>query len=186
MIRNLSEGHLRPTRSALRRVGEILGVSAIALAVYFVIPFDEGIGVLLAGLVVLATITALVPLSIRRAGQVMTSDQPVLVAAQSLFTMLTVMIVSFASVYYVLGTHRPLQMQGIETKIDALYFTITVLSTVGFGDITATGQGARLIVSAHMIVNVVLLTIAIRLLSWAVKQRRDRIPLPSERPDTRD
>ena len=69
-------------------------------------------------------------------------------------------------------------MQGIETKIDALYFTITVVSTVGFGDITATGQGARLIVSANMIVNLVLLTIAIRLLSWAVKQRRERTAPP--------
>jgi len=173
------EGQLRLSRSALRRIGEIVGVSAIALAVYFVIPFDEEIGVVLAGLVVVATIGALVPLAIHRSGQVMASDQPVLVAAQALFTMITVLIVSFASVYYVLGTHQPHQMQGIETKIDALYFTITVVSTVGFGDITATGQGARLIVSANMIVNLVLLTIAIRLLSWAVKQRRERTAPPT-------
>jgi hypothetical protein len=173
VVNHPAERPLRLTRAALRRIAEIVGVGAVALTIYFIMPFDEGVGVVLAGLVVVATIGALVPLSIRRAGQVMASDQPLLVAAQSLFTMMTILIVSFSSVYYVLGTHTPYQIQGIATKIDALYFTITILSTVGFGDITATGQGARVLVSAHMIVNLVLLTIAIRLLSWAVKQRRE-------------
>jgi voltage-gated potassium channel len=80
-----------------------------------------------------------------------------------------------------LGTHEPMQVAGIATKIDALYFTVTIVSTVGFGDITATGQGARALVTAHMIVNLVLLTVAIRLLSWALKQRRE-ISRPREPP----
>jgi hypothetical protein len=171
-----SKHRLVAVRSAVGRVAEIVGVGAIALIVYFVIPFDGELGEVLAILVVLGSMAALVPLAVRRAGQVLTSDQPVLVAAQSLFTMVTLLIVSFSSLYYVLGVHRPSQIDGIATKIDALYFTVTVLSTVGFGDITATGQGARALVTAHMIVNIVFLAIAVRLLSWALKQRQETNP----------
>ena len=35
------------------------------------------------------------------------------------------------------------------TRTDALYFTITIFATVGFGDISATSQSARLLVSAR-------------------------------------
>ena len=34
---------------------------------------------------------------------------------------------------------------------DALYFTVTVFATVGFGDITATTEAARLVVTGQMI-----------------------------------
>ena len=54
---------------------------------------------------------------------------------------MTFLVVSFAAVYYVLGTEMEGQMNGISTKTDSLYFTVTMLSTVGFGDITAVGQG---------------------------------------------
>jgi len=47
----------------------------------------------------------------------------------------------FADSDYVFRTHG--QMSGLETKTDAIYFTVTIVATVGFGDITATGQAAR-------------------------------------------
>jgi hypothetical protein len=37
------------------------------------------------------------------------------------------------------------------THTDGLYFTVTVFSTVGFGDITAKSQAARLVVTGQMI-----------------------------------
>jgi hypothetical protein len=35
------------------------------------------------------------------------------------------------------------------TRTDALYFTVTVFSTVGFGDITAKTETARLVVTGQ-------------------------------------
>ena len=58
--------------------------------------------------------------------------------------LLTVLILTFAGTYVVLADH-PGQMEGIETKIDALYFTVTTLATVGFGDIHPVGQVARVV-----------------------------------------
>jgi hypothetical protein len=142
---------------------------------YFVAPLDARLGEVTAVALVVAVCILLVPLSFRRARQVLTSDQPLLVALQSLFTAITLLVVSFSAVYYILGIDTEGQMYGIETKIDALYFTVTVLATVGFGDITAVGQGARLLVTFQMGINVVLVAFAARLLSWALTQRKDSV-----------
>jgi voltage-gated potassium channel len=44
----------------------------------------------------------------------------------------------------------------IESYIDALYFTVTTLTTTGFGDITMTGSGGRLLAVGIMLVGVAL------------------------------
>lgn len=45
---------------------------------------------------------------------------------------------------------------GIESYLDALYFTVTTLTTTGFGDITMTGPLGRLLAVAIMLVGVAL------------------------------
>lgn len=44
----------------------------------------------------------------------------------------------------------------IESYVDALYFTVTTLTTTGFGDITMTGSGGRLLAVGIMVVGVAL------------------------------
>lgn len=44
----------------------------------------------------------------------------------------------------------------IQGYVDALYFTVTTLTTTGFGDITLTGDGGRLLAVAIMLVGVAL------------------------------
>jgi Ion channel len=39
------------------------------------------------------------------------------------------------------------------TRTDMLYFTVTVFSSVGFGDITAASQLARLVVTARIVLD---------------------------------
>ena len=41
------------------------------------------------------------------------------------------------------------QIPGLETRLDSIYFTVTTLSTVGFGDIAAHSQGARAVVTVQ-------------------------------------
>jgi uncharacterized membrane protein len=166
-------GRDRRLRQTIRAMAEIAGVGGIALALYFAMPLDAELGALLAGSLVVVGSVALVPLSVRRARQVLVSDHPFLSAAQSLVSAITLLIVSFSSVYFVLATGHQGEIAGLRTKIDALYFTVTIVSTVGFGDITATGQTARGIVIGHMVVDVVLVAVAVRVVSWALKQRQD-------------
>ncbi len=52
-----------------------------------------------------------------------------------------------------------------------MYFTVTILATVGFGDITATGQLSRGLVTLQMVVNFAVLAVALRVVTWAIKER---------------
>ena len=54
------------------------------------------------------------------------------------------------------------------SRTDALYFTVTVFSTVGFGDITAKAETARLVVTGQMIADLVILGLAIKAIVGAV------------------
>jgi voltage-gated potassium channel len=47
----------------------------------------------------------------------------------------------------------------------ALYFAITVFSTVGFGDITPTTDIARIVVSIQVLLDLVVISLVVRLLS---------------------
>lgn len=63
----------------------------------------------------------------------------------------------------------------ISTYVDALYFTITTLTTTGFGDITLIGVGGRLLAVIIMIVGVALF---LRLLQAVFRPNKVRFPCP--------
>jgi len=58
------------------------------------------------------------------------------------------------------------------TRTDVLYFTVTVFSTVGFGDITAVSQSARLVVTAQMLLDLLALGLVVRAFVGAGQQGR--------------
>ena len=60
----------------------------------------------------------------------------------------------------------------------ALYFTVTVFATVGFGDIVAQTNGMKLLVTLQMLLNLAVLGLAIKLLTSAAQrgvQRRNEL-----------
>jgi voltage-gated potassium channel len=153
---------------------EIAAVTAAPLAViavYAVAPLatTPWLGVVASLLAIGVTI----PLATRRVRRVRHSDRPLLDAAAAIALFSTVLIIGFASMYYAVAVHRSGEIDGIETKIDALYFTVTTAATVGFGDITADGQLARLLVTVNMVFNIVALGATVRLVGWAARQRID-------------
>jgi hypothetical protein len=58
------------------------------------------------------------------------------------------------------------------TRTDALYFTVTVFATVGFGDITAKTEAARLVVTGQMIVDLVTIALVVKVIVDAAKRGR--------------
>lgn len=86
---------------------------------------------------------------------------------------LTVFIfVVTAVVYVVEARHNP----QIRNYIDALYFTVTTLTTTGFGDITMTGSGGRLVAVVIMTLGVGLF---LRLLQTIFRPPKVHFPCPS-------
>ena len=64
----------------------------------------------------------------------------------------------------------------IRNYADALYFTVTTLTTTGFGDITLTGTGGRMLSVAVMIVGV---TLFLRLVQVLLRPPKVRYECPT-------
>ena len=80
----------------------------------------------------------------------------------------------FAAAYYLMAKTSPASFSDHLTRTDALYFTVTTFSTVGYGDITAVSQSARLMVTAQMILDLLILGLGIRVFIGAVQRGRQR------------
>jgi hypothetical protein len=61
------------------------------------------------------------------------------------------------------------------TRTDALYFTVTIFSTVGFGDISARAEGARLVVTAQMILDLIILGAGAKIILGTVQRTKERL-----------
>jgi len=157
------------SRSVLRAVGSAAGL----VAVYYLLPLDTvssaaAITILAIGLVIFA---ALVTFQVR---WILRSRFPGLRAVEALGTSLPLFLLLFAAAYVVIARLSASNFSEPLTRTDALYFTVTVFSTVGFGDITARTQAARLVVTGQMIADIVVFGLAAKAIVGAVRQRRQR------------
>ena len=77
--------------------------------------------------------------------------------------MLLILLVMAASLtFFLLNQGSPEQVTGLQTRTDALYFTLSTMTTVGFGDVHAEGQLARALVCALIVFNVVVVASLVR------------------------
>ncbi|MEQ1702527.1 MAG: potassium channel family protein [Ilumatobacteraceae bacterium] len=161
--------HLPPGTPILRPVARIVSVAVGMTLLYGLIPLQEGrwwLDVLIG----LAAVAAIVPLTAHRVRTMKTTDRPWLVAVEALVLLFTLLIFGFSAVYLTLN-HQGTQFAGMDTRVDAAYFTVTTLSTVGFGDIHASGQAGRVAVTVQILVDFTLLAASVRLLLNATRQR---------------
>jgi hypothetical protein len=69
----------------------------------------------------------------------------------------------FASTYVVMAAISASNFSAPMTHTNGLYFTVTVFATVGFGDITAKTEAARLVVTVQMMIDLVILGLGLGL-----------------------
>ena len=174
-------GSPRAKRRRLAALGVFrsLVTTVVLVVLYYVLPLDHVKNVpatLAVGLVILAVVTALQLRVISRSGR------PALRAVEALATTLPLFLLLFASVYFVMAGASPANFSTHSlTRTDALYFTVTVFSTVGFGDITAASQSARLVVTVQMLLDLLALGLVVRAFVSAVQSARQQAS-PDVRP----
>lgn len=95
---------------------------------------------------------------------------------ESLAAVLSLFVLLFASSYYLLERSAHGSFTEPLTRTDALYFTLTVVSTVGFGDITARTETARVMTMIQIFGGLLLAGIAARVVVRAVEAGRRRAP----------
>jgi hypothetical protein len=155
--------------AALRALGSII----VLVALYYLLPLDHSsaaaaVAILVIGLVALITLVAF---QVRR---ILVSPFPGLAAGEALATSVPFFLLLFAGSYIVMAGMSAGSFSEPLTRTDSLYFTVTVFCTVGFGDITAKTEAARLVVTAQMIADLVILGLAVKFIVGAAKRRRDQ------------
>ncbi|WP_329199876.1 MULTISPECIES: potassium channel family protein [unclassified Streptomyces] len=161
---------LSPGRIAWMVLRVMASVAAL-LALYYALPLDRtstrfAVTILVAGLV---AFVVLVGLQIRT---IIRSPIPVVRAVEALALSVPFFLLLFAAAYVVLAALSPANFAGPLSHTDGLYFAVTVFATVGFGDITAKSQTARLVVTGQMVTDLIVLGLGIRLVVAAVRHRR--------------
>ncbi|WP_407564671.1 potassium channel family protein [Streptomyces sp. 184] len=78
-------------------------------------------------------------------------------------------ILVFAAAYNAIARESA-EFHGLRTRVDALYFTVATVATVGYGDITARGQTARILVMGQITYSFVFLTAAATALSRRLRR----------------
>ena len=77
--------------------------------------------------------------------------------------MLLILLVMAASLtFFLLDQARPDELVGLKTRTDALYFTLSTMTTVGYGDVHAEGQLARALVCVMIVFNIVVVASLVR------------------------
>lgn len=172
----------RPTawRLGLRAAIQIAVSMAVLGAIYFLVPTNgRGPGSDLPWLLLeLGLFTLVVGLQVPA---IINSDFPILRAVVALGILVPLYLLIFARVYLSGSFSDPSTFNEPLDHASALYFTVTVFATVGFGDIVAKTDSMRLLVTAQMMVNLIVVGAGIRILVSAARrgiQARDAAERP--------
>lgn len=117
---------------------------------------------------------AVVAVVVRRVRRVLHAERPVPEAIAAIVVTATLTILTSSATYFAMSQSTDGSFRGLETKVDAVYFAVTIMTTVGFGDIVPVSQSARLVTTFHMIFTVALVGAALRLITLAARHNLSR------------
>jgi hypothetical protein len=146
--------------SAAKVLGALLGLGLV----YFGLPLTGDFGEVWSWLTLVSGTALFGWVFVRQIRRIGTSAHPMTRAVEALVIVLGLFLVMFASVTFSLEYNQPGSYSEPLTKIDALYFTVTTLATVGFGDISPESESARVFVTFQMLVNLLFVGAALRLI----------------------
>jgi hypothetical protein len=146
--------------------------AGVLLAVYFLVPVGahphdhnivHDVAALLRLGVAIAIFVAALTFEIR---SITRAKHPMLRAGVAMAIVIPLFLIFFAWAYLTMSIADPSTFGGTigHDRVTALYFTITVFSTVGFGDVTPHTDLARIITSVQMLADLAVIAIVVRLI----------------------
>jgi voltage-gated potassium channel len=147
--------------------------SAALVVLYYKLPTTgaldaSAIALLVVGLLVF---TVLIVWQVRA---ILRSEFPAVRAVEARAAATPVFLLLFASAYVMMANAQAGAFTEPPTKTNALYFTVTVFATVGFGDIAPKTEAARVATMAQMMGDLVVVGLVVRVMLGAVKVGREQ------------
>jgi voltage-gated potassium channel len=165
---------LVPRRLVVRALLRATVTATVLVVLYFTLPLTgslDGSAALLLALGLLG-FAGVVTWQVRA---VLRSEYPGLRAVEALASAIPLFLLVFAAAYLRIADADAGAFSEPLSRTDALYFTITVFSTVGFGDITPKADLARVATMVQMLGDLLVVGLVLRVMLGAVKaglQRR--------------
>jgi voltage-gated potassium channel len=154
-------------------IARMLLTPVCLVILYFLLPLDREftpgtIAALGAGIFAMGLLVAWQVRSILR------SPHPALQAVEAVALSLPLFLLLFAATYTLLSDSDAAAFTEPLSRLDSLYFVVTVFATVGFGDISAVSAVARVLVTVQMVGDLVLIGLVLRVFLTAVDRGRRR------------
>jgi hypothetical protein len=160
-------------RALILVTARVLLAWVVLLSAYFILPAGEdwNVGAFARLVIVVLALTFFVSWHARC---IVRAQYPELRAMEALGAILVFFLVLFAGLYLAMSHNNASNFSQPIDHMNSLYFTVTVFSTVGFGDITAKTDAAQAVVSVQMVLDLVLIATVVRLLTTAAKTGLNR------------
>jgi voltage-gated potassium channel len=182
MASGATEGSLSTVirrRTLLPAIIRPLVVLSLTLVIYALVPVDgrdaARVVIVLAGLGILM-ILAVFGWQVSRVAR---STRPLVAAVEALALVFGMFVCLFGLLYVALSEGDPDAFSQDIAKVTGIYFTVTVLTTVGFGDIVPTTQTTQAVVTVQMLLGMILIGTAFKILGrsarTAVKARNPEL-----------
>jgi voltage-gated potassium channel len=179
----LAELEASHRRKALLRAAATIVLSwVLIVGAFYLLPIghESGLRALLRLGADIALVGAVFAWQIRR---IAVAELPELRAVEALGIVVAIFLVAFSAIYLAMSHQSASTFTQPLDHTRALYLTITIFSTVGFGDITPRTDSARLVVSAQMLLDLVVIGAVVRLLFNAAKSRITPASAPATTPE---
>lgn len=164
----------RARRRVMRSIARTFMVTGAMVAFYVAAPFDQRPAGAIA-VRLLLELLALVLVLVWLIRSVSRSPHPVLRGVEALVISVPLLVLTFAATYVVVDHNSPGSFTEALSRLDAAYFSVTVLATVGFGDIAPVTGVARSLVMSQMLVDLAFVGLVAKVLVGAVRRRRDEM-----------
>lgn len=120
------------------------------------------------------TIVAFCLLVVYQVRSIVKAPYPRMRAIEVVATVVPLFVVVFSITYLAMSNSDPATFNMHLDHVRAVYFTVVVFSTVGFGDIVAKTDAARLLVTVQIVLDLVLIGVVARLILGAVQRSLQR------------
>ncbi|SEE64275.1 potassium channel family protein [Jiangella alba] len=169
----------------MRNVLRSVGILACTIVVYYTLPLGapDAPPEIVGAAAFVAGVAGLIWLTLHEVRRFAAHLGQTRARVSGLLAVLYVVVVFFALAYYLMERNDPAQFDGLSTRTDSLYFAVVTLGTVGYGDVHAVGQPARIAAMVQIVFDLVVIGALFAVASSQIAHRLSVVRAESERGD---